>query len=151
MQLLHGRCFAVSLGFLIIALVVVIDSFLTASNYKANYDVSQQSSQPGISGYSNVSAVAPSMSFFQDFESWIESGYKQYGEFTLNDSLTAEVVVGKGEKYENVQDVLDAGYTCIYLKKQRFNITEPIIPPKEDFYIVSNGAEIAAVAYLSRF
>ena len=74
-------------------------------------------------------------------------GYRkdeQYAESSLNKSLLAEVRVGIGEEYGNIQDALNAGYSCIYLKTQRFNITEPIIPPKEDFYIISSGAEIVA-------
>jgi len=83
--------------------------------------------------------------FFEDFDNWIKRGYEQYDEPPLNKSVTAEVAVGTGEKYEGIQEALDAGYLCLYLKKQRFSITEPITPPKEDFYIISNGAEIVAV------
>jgi len=82
--------------------------------------------------------------FFEDFEDWIPEGYERYGELSLNESLTAEVVVGAGERYENIQDALDAGYSCVYLKKQQFNVTEPITPPKDDFYVISNSAEIVA-------
>ena len=83
--------------------------------------------------------------FLGDFEDWMREGYEQYKRLPINDSLTAEVVVGNGEKFEDIQDALDAGYLCVYLKKQRFNITKPIRPPKEDFYIISNGAEIVAI------
>lgn len=76
-------------------------------------------------------------------------GYGQYGELPLKESLTAEVVVGAGEEFEDIQEALDAGYSCIYLKKQRFNVTKPITPPKEDFYILGNGAEIYAVTQLT--
>ncbi|MDH7477618.1 MAG: hypothetical protein QHH17_04465 [Candidatus Bathyarchaeota archaeon] len=82
--------------------------------------------------------------FFENFDEWIEDGYRQYGELGLNESLTTEIVVGEGERFEGIQEALDAGYSCIYLKKQRFNITKPITPPKEDFYIIGNGAEIFA-------
>jgi hypothetical protein len=44
---------------------------------------------------------------------------------------------------------LDAGYLCIYLKKQVFTVVEPIVPPNEDFYIISNGAEIVAAQPMS--
>ncbi|MGQ9641156.1 MAG: hypothetical protein ACUVUF_03405 [Candidatus Bathycorpusculaceae bacterium] len=86
----------------------------------------------------------PQFRFFEDFEDWIEEGYEKYGAFQLNSSLTAEIVVGEGEAYENIQEALDAGYVCIYLKNQVFNVTSPIKPPKENFYIMSNGAEIVA-------
>ncbi|MGQ9507745.1 MAG: hypothetical protein ACUVTB_07840 [Candidatus Bathycorpusculaceae bacterium] len=82
--------------------------------------------------------------FFENFDEWIENGYREYGELRLNDSLTVETVVGAGERFETIQEALDASYSCIYLKKQKFNITEPITPPKEDFYIIGNGAEIFA-------
>ncbi|MEM3760131.1 MAG: hypothetical protein QXZ02_03350 [Candidatus Bathyarchaeia archaeon] len=95
---------------------------------------------------SNIrSTVASHSAFFGNLDEWIEEGYRQYGGLWLNESLTAEIVVGKGEKFEDIQGALDAGYSCIYLKKQRFNITEPITPPKEDFYIIGNGAEIFAI------
>jgi hypothetical protein len=84
--------------------------------------------------------------FFEDFEDWIEEGCEKYGEFQLNSSLTAEVVVGEGEAYENIQEALDAGYTCIYLKKQVFMVASSIKPPKENFYILGNGAEIVATS-----
>jgi hypothetical protein len=87
--------------------------------------------------------------FFENFDSWIEDGYRQYGELWLNKSLTAEIVVGEGERFEDIQEALEAGYSCIYLKKQRFNITEPIRPPKEDFYMIGNGAEIFAMKQIS--
>ncbi len=99
------------------------------------------------SNYSNGSTST--FTFFEGFDSWIEKGYEQYAELSLNKSLTAEVIVGMGEKYENIQDALNAGYSCIYLKKQQFNITKPITPPKEDFYIVSSGAEIVATSPVS--
>jgi len=83
--------------------------------------------------------------FFGDLENWIQEGYDQYGENKLKTSSTAEVVVGKGERCEDIQTALNLGYTCVYLKKQRFNITEPIVPMKEDTYIISNGAEAFAV------
>ena len=95
------------------------------------------------------SSNASAFSFFEDFENWISTGYAQYGEFTVNKSLSAEVVVGTGEKYEGIQEALNAGCSSLYLKKQRFNITEPITPPKDDFYIISDGAEIVATAPIS--
>ena len=93
----------------------------------------------------NSSSETFAPNFFGDFEEWIQKGCEQYGRLPINESLTAEVVVGKNEKFEDIQDALDAGYLCVYLKKQRFNITKSIRPPKEDFYIISNGAEIVAV------
>ncbi|MEM3725789.1 MAG: hypothetical protein QXK98_02880 [Candidatus Bathyarchaeia archaeon] len=86
-----------------------------------------------------------SFRFFDDFEGWIDEGYEKYSETKLNSSLTAEVVVGEGEAFESIQEALDNGYTCIYLKKQVFNVTLPIKPPKENFYILGNGAEIVAI------
>ncbi|MBX5328835.1 MAG: hypothetical protein QHH18_05055 [Candidatus Bathyarchaeota archaeon] len=87
--------------------------------------------------------------FFEDYEGWMLEGYERYGEFSVNASLTAGVVVGVGEEYESIQDALDVGFSCLYLKKQRFHITEPITPPKEDFHIISDGAEIVAVKPMS--
>jgi hypothetical protein len=87
--------------------------------------------------------------FFEDFENWIPEGYEYYGELPSNESFTAEVVVGVGERYVNIQDALDAGYSCVYLKKQQFNVTEPITPPKDDFYVIGNGAEITATESMS--
>jgi hypothetical protein len=84
-------------------------------------------------------------SFFRDFDGWMQRGYEQYSEPSTNRSLTADVVVGTGEKHESIQDAFDAGYSCLYLKNQRFNITKPIVPPKEDFYVIADGAEIVAV------
>jgi hypothetical protein len=86
---------------------------------------------------------------FADFGSWVRQGEEQYGGVSANWSLVAEVAVGAGEKYKGIQEALDAGYLCLYLQKQRFNITEPIRPPKEDFYIVAAGAEIVAVKSMS--
>lgn len=103
-------------------------------------NTSSQSTSMSSSG-SNGSANSD---FFKDFDSWIQKGCEQYGEPSTNKSITAEVTVGTGEEYGNIQDALNAGYSCLYLKKQRFNITQPITPPKEDFYIISNGAEIFA-------
>ncbi len=100
-------------------------------------------SAPTLNPNFNIEAFTPRL--FLDFENWMREGFEQYGGLSINNSLTAEVVVGRSEKCENIQDALDAGYSCIYLKKQRFNITRPIEPPKEDFYIISNGAEIVAV------
>jgi hypothetical protein len=74
----------------------------------------------------------------------MQKGYAEYSEPSANKSLTTEVIVGRGEEYESIQESLDAGCGCIYLKKQTFNVTEPIAPPKEDFYIIGNGAEIVA-------
>jgi len=119
--------------------MVILTLFLLLINYSA----------PTTNYSSNNNADESAFTFFEDYESWIPKGYEQYGEFSVNTSLTAEVVVGAGEKYENIQDALDAGYLCLYLKKQRFNITEPITPPKEDFYIISDGAEIVAVEPMS--
>jgi len=64
-------------------------------------------------------------------------------------SLTADIVVGTGERYENIQDAFNAGYSCLYLKNQRFNVTKPIVPTKEDFYVIGDGAEIVAVEPMS--
>jgi hypothetical protein len=88
---------------------------------------------------------ANSFVFFEDYESWIENGYVQYGELLVNKSLLADVIVGAGELYESIQDALNEGYLCLYLKRQIFKISEPIVPPNEDFYIISSGAEIVAV------
>jgi hypothetical protein len=96
------------------------------------------------SNYNSDNGGASTFTFFEDFDTWIQKGYEQYAESSLNKSLLAEVTVGTGEEYGNIQDALNAGYSCIYLKTQRFNITEPIMPPKEDFYIISSGAEIVA-------
>ena len=84
-------------------------------------------------------------SFLEDFESWIPKGMEKYGELSFNKSVPVEVVVGEGEKYEEIQEALDAGFSSIYLKAQRFNVTKPIKPPEEDFYIIGEGAEIVAV------
>ena len=46
---------------------------------------------------------------------------ERYGELSFNKSVPVEVVVGEGEKYEEVQEALDAGFSSIYLKAQRFN------------------------------
>lgn len=88
---------------------------------------------------------ADSFVFFEDYENWIEDGYVHYGELSVNKSSTADAIVGAGERYESIQDALDDGYLCLYLKKQRFEVSKPIVPPKEDFYIISNGAEIVAI------
>ena len=103
-------------------------------------DCSVPQSAPALQSLSE----APRFRFFEDFESWIDEGYGKYGELQMNSSLTAEVVVGEGEDYRSIQEALDAGYTCIYLKKQVFNVTLPIKPPRENFYILGNGAEIVA-------
>ncbi len=126
-------------GYRFTALAVVLTLFLLLINYSA----------PTANYISNNNAGKSTFTFFEDYESWIPKGYEQYGEFSVNTSLTAEVVVGAGEKCESIQDALDAGYLCLYLKKQRFNITEPITPLKEDFYIISDGAEIVAVEPMS--
>lgn len=93
---------------------------------------------------SNFSTDHDVFTFFDDFDNWIRKGNEQYGEFSTNKSLTADAVVGKGEEFEAIQDALDAGRTCLYLKPERFNVTKPIVPPKEDFYVLGNGAEIVA-------
>jgi len=85
----------------------------------------------------------------EDFDGWMQNGLEQYGEFSVDSSLTAEVVVGSGENYDNIQEAFDAGFSCIYLKTQRFNITQPIKPPKEDFYLIGDGAEIVATEPMS--
>jgi hypothetical protein len=103
---------------------------------------STNQSAPTSNYNSNSETFKPK--FFEDFEDWVHERSQQYAEPLLNKSLTAEVTVGDGEKFENIQDALDAGYLCIYLKKQKFHVIEPIKPPKEDFYIISNGAEIVA-------
>jgi hypothetical protein len=130
MRLLHVRRLAMAtLFFLLIPL-----SFIGCSSPVSNYNPNDNTS---------------GFTFFEGSDDWIRKGYEQYGEFSLDEFLTAEVVVGVGERYENIQDALNAGYSCIYLKKQRFNITEPITPPKEDFYLISNGAEMFAIKPLS--
>jgi len=73
-------------------------------------------SAPTSNQNSSNKAFAPN--FFGDFEDWMQEGFKQYEGIPMNDSLTAEVVVGSGEIFEDIQDALDAGYLCIYLKKQ---------------------------------
>ncbi|NWF97292.1 MAG: hypothetical protein HXY34_14230, partial [Candidatus Thorarchaeota archaeon] len=85
----------------------------------------------------------------EDFEDWIEKGFEQYGDFSINNSLTAEVVVGAEESYKSIQDAFDSGFSCIYLRKQRFNVTQPIKPPMEDFYLIGDGAEIVATEPMS--
>lgn len=119
--------------------LLVINPFATKSNY--NLDAERLTSQGTI--------ASSAFSFFEDFDLWMQLGYEQYAEPSTNKSYTAEVVVGKSEEYTGIQEALDAGYSCIYLKKQRFNITDPITPPEEDFYIVSNGAEIVATTPIS--
>jgi hypothetical protein len=104
-------------------------------------------SAPTSNQNSNSETFTPK--FFGDFEDWMQEGFVKYEGIPINDSLTAEVVVGNGETFQDIQDTLDAGYLCICLKKQRFNITKPIKPPKEDFYIISNGAEIVAIEPMS--
>ncbi len=77
-------------------------------------------------------------------EDWIEQGNTQYGEYPSNKSLTTEITLDAGEQSQSIQQALDAGYKCIYLKKQTFRITTPIAPPNEDFYLIGNGAELQA-------
>jgi hypothetical protein len=79
----------------------------------------------------------------------MQKGNEQYGKPQVNATLAAEVVVGAGEKFETIQEALDAGFSCLYLKKQQFNLSGPIIPPKEDFYITSDGAEIVATQFMT--
>ena len=98
-----------------------------------------------FSDYAANNTPSTGFSYFQDFDSWIQEGYRQFGEPSLNKSLTADVVIGTGEKYEGIQEAFNAGYSGLYLKNQRFNVTEPIVPPKEDFYVTADGAEIVAV------
>ena len=87
--------------------------------------------------------------FFEDFESWVQKGNEQYGKPQVNATLAVEVVVGAGGKYETIQGALDAGFLCLYLKRQQFNHSGPMIPPKEDFYITSDGAEIVATQFMT--
>jgi len=58
--------------------------------------------------YDNVlyTTAVSRFTFLENFDSWIEDGYRQYGELWLNKSLTAEIVVGKGERFEGIQEVL---------------------------------------------
>jgi len=130
MQSQNAHRLAIFASIFLFVLLLLINCSVPASNYSSNGNASE-------------------FTFFEDFDNWIQKGYEQYVESSLNKSLTAEVVVGIGEKYENIQDALNAGYSCIYLKKQRFNITNPIAPPKEDFYVISNGAEIVAIKPMS--
>ena len=102
-------------------------------------------SAPASDYASNNGTPIDRFSFFRDFDGWMQKGYEQYGEPPTNQSLTANIVVGAGEKYESIQDAFDAGFSCLYLKNQCFNITKPIVPPKEDFYVIGDGAEIVAV------
>lgn len=87
--------------------------------------------------------------FLQDSQNWTQVDLMQCGENKMNLSSAAEVVVGEGEKYGDVQTALDAGYSCVYLKKERFNVTKPITPAKEDIYIIGNSAEIFATEPMS--
>jgi len=81
---------------------------------------------------------------YEDFENWIPKGYEKYGTLPMNKSLAIEVMVGTGEKYESIQDALDAGYSCIGLKTQQFNVTQPITPLRDGLCLVGTGAEIIA-------
>jgi hypothetical protein len=135
MRLPHTHRFAMIASFFLFLLL--INYFVPASNYGSNENVS------------NFKGNSSTLAFFEDFDKWIQNGYEQYAEPSTNKSFTAEVVVGTGETYESIQDALDAGYLCIYLKKQQFYITRPITPVKEDFYIISNGAEIVATELMT--
>jgi hypothetical protein len=133
-----GKIFTI----LAFSLILVISSVPFTSNERESQGSYASESGNGNQGENErVSEFV----FFDDYEGWIESGYVQYGEFSANKSFTAEVVVGVGERYENIQDALNDGYLCLYLKKQRFEVSEPIVPPLEDFYIIGSGAEIVAV------
>jgi len=133
-----GKIFTI----LAFSLILVISSVPFTSNERESQGSYASESGNGNQGENKrVSEFV----FFDDYEGWIESGYVQYGEFSANKSFTAEVVVGVGERYENIQDALNDGYLCLYLKKQRFEVSEPIVPPLEDFYIIGSGAEIVAV------
>ncbi|MEM3459240.1 MAG: hypothetical protein QXN36_01440 [Candidatus Bathyarchaeia archaeon] len=123
------------LGYRFTAFAVVSMFFLLLISYAA----------PTANYNSHSDDSKSTFTFFEDYEGWIPKGYERYSEFSINASLTAEIVVGVGEEYENIQEALDAGFSCIYLKKQKFYVTESIIPLKEDFYIISDGAEIVAV------
>lgn len=133
-----GKIFTI----LAFSLILVISSVPFTSNERESQGSYASESGNGNQGENErVSEFV----FFDDYEGWIESGYVQYGEFSANKSFTAEVVVGVGERYENIQDALNDGYLCLYLKKQRFEVSEPIVPPLEDFYIIGSSAEIVAV------
>lgn len=136
---------AYSLAATALVLLLLLLSLINQSAPTSNQNSNNKTFTPNQN--LNNETFAPK--FFGDFEDWTLEGFEQYKGLPTNDSLTAEVVVGKDEKIEDIQDALDAGYLCLYLKKQRFNITKPIRPPKEDFYIISNGAEIVAIESMS--
>jgi hypothetical protein len=97
----------------------------------------------------SVEENASRYSFLECLDEWIQSGREQYGVLSVNRSVSAGIVVGTGEEYESIQDAFDAGYSCLYLKNQRFNVTEPIVPPKEDIYVIADGAETIATEPMS--
>jgi len=127
---------AAVVAFSVLVAVMIIKPTATMSDRKYTADTDTLGSIVG-----NGSSA---LRFLENCSDWIPEGLSQYGESSANASLTAGTIVGKGERYENIQDAFNSGYSCIYLKKQRFNITQPIVPRKENFYVTSNGAEIYA-------
>jgi len=139
MQFMHAHRLATIVSVFLLAVLLLVNCSAPTSNYESKDNVSN----------SNSDGKTSTFTFFEDFDNWIQKGYVQFAELPTNKSFATEVVVGTGEKYESIQDAFNAGYSCVYLKKQRFNITKPITPPKEDFYIISSGAEIFAVEPVS--
>ncbi|MDH7564651.1 MAG: hypothetical protein QHH24_07240 [Candidatus Bathyarchaeota archaeon] len=117
--------------------------------YKASRGINREASSSQPEDTFNGTQIKQQISaFLQNPDDWLRHGYKTYAEPSTS-MVTAEVTVGEGEKYESIQEAFDAGYTCLFLKKQKFNVTSPIIPSKEDFYILGNGAEITATKTIS--
>jgi hypothetical protein len=62
----------------------------------------------------------------------------------------ADTIVGTGGDYTTIQAALTAGAKSLWLKKELFLIDTPIIPPSEDFWILSQGAEVRAHSAMDR-
>ncbi len=147
MQLSHVYHTMVSALLLFLLASLLID----ASSPTPNYNSGSSTLVGGIGARTSngTSADKSYSALLSDFDDWIQAGLEQSSYLYMNKSLASEIIVGTGEKYESIQDALEAGYSCVFLRKQRFNVTAPIKPPKEDFYIMGNGAEIYAVASVS--
>jgi len=79
----------------------------------------------------------------QDWNTFVDA-------FETHKHLHPDIVVGTGEDYEDIQTALDDGHKSLFLKRETFNVASPIVPPNEDIYLFSNGAEIKATESMSR-